>query len=150
MSYILREKMVTLILSAISFVLNLCYYCNLQKIITTYNLTDQSDYHNGLFINGKKAIEILTSYGFDNFLLQCLFGLILLVLMFFIFWNCSIKYLYDVITDGSDEWLFIITICLINVMNIILTIFIAKWLLVLWIILFLGSFYSAATSKGIS
>lgn len=70
--------------------------------------------------------------------------------MFFIFWNCSIKYLYDVITDGSDQWLFIITICLINVMNIILTIFIAKWLLVLWIILFLGSFYSAATSKGIS
>lgn len=150
MSYILREKMVTLILSAISFVLNLCYYCNLQKIITTYNLTDQSDYHNGLFINGKKAIEILTSYGFDNFLLQCLFGLILLVLMFFILWNCSIKYLYDVITDGSDEWLFIITICIINVMNIILTILIAKWLLVLWIILFLGSFYSAATSKGIS
>lgn len=150
MSYILREKMVTLILSAISFVLNLFYYRNLQKIITTYNLTDQSDYHNGLFINGKKAFEILTSYGFDNFMMQCFIGLFLLGLMIFIFWNCLIKYIYDVLTNGSDEWLFFITICLINVMDIFLTIFIAKWLLVLWIILILGSLYSAATSKGIS
>lgn len=145
MSYILREKIVTLILSAISFVLNLFYYCNLQKIITTYNLTDQSSYH-----TGKKAFEILTSYGFDNFMMQCFIGLFLLGLMIFIFWNCLIKYIYDVLTNGSDEWLFFITICLINVLNIILTIFIAKWLLVLWIILILGSLYSAATSKGIS
>ena len=145
MSDIFREKKVTLILSGISLVLNLFYYYNLQKIITTYNLTDQSSYH-----NGKKAFEILKSYGFDNFMFQCFFGLFLLGLMIFIFWNCLIKYIYDVLTNGSDEWLFFITICLINVMNIFLTIFIAKWLLVLWIILILGSLYSAATSKGIS
>jgi len=145
MSDIFREKKVTLILSGISLVLNLFYYYNLQKIITTYNLTDQSSYH-----NGKKAFEILKSYGFDNFMFQCFFGLLLLGLMIFIFWNCLIKYSYDFFKNGSDEWLFFIGICLINFVNIILTIFITKWLSVLWIILILGVLYSTATSKGIS
>lgn len=145
MSYIFREKKVTFVFSGISLVLNLIYYFNLQKIITTYNLTDQSSYH-----NGKKAFEILTSYGFDNFMLQCFYGLLLLGLMIFIFWNCLIKYSYNFFKNDSDEWLFFIAICLINFVNIILTIFITKWLLVLWFILILGALYSTATSKGIS
>lgn len=148
-SYFFRDKWTTLTLGIISFFYNIIYYFDLRKIIKLYDLADDSNYKNGLFINGKKAFEVLKRNGFEQVVFKALIGVALIVFMVFILWNCFGKYIYDTV-NYSEYNIFFWVICIIYILNILLSIFILKWVFILWIIIFIGSLYTAANSESVS
>ena len=112
-------------------------------------MADDSNYKNGLFINGKKAFEVLKRNGFEQVVFKALIGVALIVFMVFILWNCFGKYIYDTV-NYSEYNIFFWVICIIYILNILLSIFILKWVFILWIIIFIGSLYTAANSESVS
>ena len=148
-SYFFRDKWTTLMLGIISFFCNMNYYSELRKIIKVYDLADDSNYKNGLFINGKKAFEVLKKSGFEQVVFKALIGVALIVFMAFIVWNCFGKYIYDTF-NYSEYNIFFWVICIIYILNILLSISILKWVCILWVIIFIGSLYTAANSESVS
>ena len=145
----LRDKSIALICGTISFLLNIWYYSNLMEIINRFDLEEKLNHKSGLIPNGEDAFEILKYYGYDQLVTKALIGSVLMILFGYLLWNCFCKNIYDSIHYSEYDAYFCLNLA-VYLFNIGLTAIITKWVIVLWLIIIIGSFYAAANSKSAS
>lgn len=145
----LRDKSITLICGTISVLLNIWYYSSLMEIINRFDLEEKINHKRGFVPNGKDAFEVLKYYEYDQLVTKALIGSVLMILFGYFLWNCFCKNIYDSIHYSEYNVCFWLNLA-IYFFNIVLTAIITKWVIVLWLIIMVGSFYAAANSKSAS
>lgn len=99
-------------------------------------------------INFNVAFQMAQSIGYEEVLKECLIGTLLFGLLIYLVCCSLCRYLFE--TGLNIRSLYWWTIIVVYLSNIILTIMLVKYLMLIWIIAIGGALYSAAHSESIS
>ena len=131
---ILKEQEIVLIFGIIDLLMDILFYFRLRDIILNNGFNSVSQH---IKINFNVAFQMAQSIGYEEVLKECLIGTLLFGLLIYLVCCSLCRYLFE-------------TIIVVYLSNIILTIMLVKYLMLIWIIAIGGALYSAAHSESIS